>query len=846
MRAATLIVGGGPAGLAAAATLASGERSVLLVDRSPAPGGQTANWCCLATDRCQRCGLCLLHDVQQAVAGSELVQRVRANVSTISPSAGSFSARLDPVEGGGSARTVEAESVILATGFEPFDPTRGRPLGYGELDGVVTTVDVNRALRDDDISALRFTGGPRKHIAFLQCVGSRDPEAGRGYCSQACCQGALRVAKVLLHRHPGWSVTVFYMDLQIYGKTARSRFRELPEGLRFIQGVPAEVIPAETGGLRLAFHAPGGNLDHDTFDGVVLAVGMVPSRGSDALADDLGLARTVGGFLDPESAPQGVHVAGACAGPSFIEGSLLAGHRAAAAVLAHGPSAEAPRCERRVAVLGRGPEGTLAAEALSRLGIPVTLVALGAEAQPPEDCSLDLVVADELLELRGQPGELDLLLRVGDQVRRIAVHSLVLAPGIVLAPQVQATLTGFPTRSILELEGDLDRGESPGRLTLLLDPKGPAWRPAAAKAMAVATRAVQEQAAAVTALFEHVPLPGLWGQRRYDEARRAGVRFLRQLRPPVPADEGQPALLVTDAAVDERSALLPTDSVVPAELPGEDPLLGSLSRRCAVAPDREGLLGRGMVRMFPMRTERPGIWVMGSCREEAGETKLATEAAALAAHVLAFLTDEGRLGSEGAADIDSGRCVHCLTCVRICPHKAITAMSDRTPAVSVVACEACGACVAACPGEAISLANHPAPPTLSPGPSTLSPGPSVVLFACRNSGLPALEVAGLPEDALLVELPCGGAMTELHMLRAFLGGARRVLLLSCHPESCAHVDNHLRCAARARLLLATARRVGLPEGAFEHLTVAPSEGRRLAHHLDALERAHGPRNGGAP
>jgi len=826
MSSETLIIGGGPAGLSAAATLAQGGRSVVLVDRSEAPGGQTSGWCCLATDRCQRCGLCLLHDVQTRVSSAPSIRRLTADVTAVVGTRGQFRATLSAITKGGEVpATLEVEAVVLATGFVPFDPHQGRPMGYGEVDAVVTTVDVNRALRDDDLSLLGFAGGTTKRLAFLQCIGSRDPEAGRGYCSQVCCQGSLRAARALLHRHPDWQITVFYMDLQIYGKTARSRFAELAPRLRFVQGVPAEVLPDQDGTVRLAFQKPDGNMTQESFDGVVLAVGMVPSPGADRLAESLGVSRSIGGFLDPNSAPDGVYVAGTCAGPSFIEASLTAGRQAAAALLRD----HAAVCARRAAVIGRGPEGNVAAEALAAAGVPVSLVQLDRTAPPPEGSGIELVPADSVTAVRGQLGGFSLQLSNASEPGRVEAAALVLAPNLTFAADPAPALGALPHQSVPDFTASLAGDKTPRRVVLQLDPTGPAWRPAAARALDAATRAASETPSEVSFLFEHMALPGLHGQQRYDDARRAGVRFLRQGAPPIqdPSDT-QPALVVTDAALPEPPARLPVDTLVITERPTIDRDLSTLLQRCGVKPDREGFAQRGAVRLYPMHTERPGIWVLGNARQEAGPQTVRAEAASVAAEVHALLTDDLRFEREAPAQIDKVHCVHCLTCVRVCPHRAVTTRPESTPLMSATACEQCGACVAACPGEAITLT----PPAV-PEPGSGYDSGGTAIFACRNSAIPALRAATLPPASTVVELACGGAVSELDLLRAFADGAHRVILLSCHPGSCAHVDNHRPCAARAGLLTETARRVGLPDGAFRHWTVAPAESRRVTNRLAA-------------
>lgn len=844
MSSETLIIGGGPAGLAAAAALAEGGRAAVIVDRNAAPGGQTAKWCCLATDTCQRCGLCLLHDVQQRVAQSDLVRRITANVSAMEGKRGSFRASLeatgDASDAGQVPASLEADSVILATGFAPFDPRDGRPLGYGELDGVVTTVDVNQALRDDDLSVLGFAGGEAKRVAFLQCVGSRDPEAGRGYCSQVCCQGALRAARSLLHRHPDWQITVFYIDLQLYGKTTRSRFAELAPKLRLVQGVPAEVLPDGDGGLGLAFQDADGNMAQEVFDGVVLSVGMVPSPGSRELAGTLGVDLALGGFVEPEGAPDGVYVAGTCAVPSFIEASLLSGRQAAAALLTDAATlltSAAEPCGRRAAVIGRGAEGNVAAEALATAGVGVTLVQLDAATPAPESDAIDHVFAGAVTGLAGQLGSFSL--QLADAGRpEVSADALVLAPGLALSSDPGTELASLPHNPLSGFSSTLADREPGGRVALLLDPTGPAWRPTAARALEAATRAVTEHEAKATVVFRHVALPGLHGQQRYDEARRAGVRFLRQTGAgPGIATGSEPALLVTDAAAPETPVTLPADTLVVTEHPVADEALSTLAARCGVGLDREGLAQRDSVRLFPMHTERPGIWVLGNARQEASASAVAAEAASVAAEVRSLLDHEARFTREPPAQIDQSRCVHCLTCVRVCPHGAVTARSASTPLISATACEQCGACVAACPGRAITLTPQATVPPDEPAGGT-------VLFACKNSGKPALEAAGSAPDMAVVEMSCGGAVDTLDLLGAYQRGAHRVILLSCHAGSCNHVDNHQHCAARAQQLADTVRHIGLPQAAFEHWTIAPAEGSRLAHRL-THRLAASPQKGGA-
>lgn len=68
------------------------------------------------------------------------------------------------------------------------------------------------------------------------------------------------------------------------------------------------------------------------------------------------------------------------------------------------------------------------------------------------------------------------------------------------------------------------------------------------------------------------------------------------------------------------------------------------------------------------------------------------------------LVDEDRLFQLGLfARVDPGKCVACLTCVRLCPFAAPHIMDKGYVVIDPDLCKACGICIKACPAEAINL-----------------------------------------------------------------------------------------------------------------------------------------------
>ncbi len=212
-------------------------------------------------------------------------------------------------------------------------------LHYRELKAVITTEDLNRMIREDRLESLSLSNDKKLPVAFLQCIGSRDREAGRDYCSQVCCKTSLRLAARLLDENPDCEITLFYIDLQVYGKGFREFYRSFKDRLRLIQGVPSELLPADENKVALVFESPDdGELKTEIFERVVLAVGMLPAHGSQELAGQLKVPLERGGFFRkmPGRKASRIYTLGSCRAPMDIVGTRRQAKEAAAQYLTKG------------------------------------------------------------------------------------------------------------------------------------------------------------------------------------------------------------------------------------------------------------------------------------------------------------------------------------------------------------------------------------------------------------------------------------------------------------------------------------------------------------------------------
>ncbi len=243
---------------------------------------------------------------------------------------------------------VQVGGVIMAPGFAPFDPSRLAPYHYGKLPNVVTSLEFERIL-----SATGPYEGhlvrPSDHkepakIAWLQCVGSRDMHnCDNSYCSAVCCMYAIKEAVIAKeHSKDPLDCAIFYMDMRTHGKDFEKYYlRAQKEGVRFIRSRvhTLDQVPG-TDEIAIRYTLEDGSLVTETFDMVVLSIGLTVPEETRKMAERLGVGLISHGFAktDPfmpvTSSFPGVYVCGTFQGPKDIPESVMEASAAAAACAA--------------------------------------------------------------------------------------------------------------------------------------------------------------------------------------------------------------------------------------------------------------------------------------------------------------------------------------------------------------------------------------------------------------------------------------------------------------------------------------------------------------------------------
>jgi len=339
----SVIIGGGIAGLWCARELSRLGLRATVIEKASVLGGHVAGYCCKATESCQRCGACLLEEVLADLRSSDSVTcLVRSEVLQLEPANAGFVlkglSRPEPADAEPVEFAIDASSVVLATGFKPFDPTQKPRFGYGRIPGVMTALELDEQLRNGNFATL---AGERegRSVAFIQCVGSRDAKLGRNYCSRVCCGYAMRLARLLRKRFPDIQPAMFYMDLQTFDRDFERRIQEAAREVRLVRAIPSEVRMSADGKPALVYEGPGDVRVVEGFDLVVLSVGIHPNPAIASLVNQVQLGLNEDGFVghgavDVSTRVEGVFVAGTAQGPKSIADSVSHAVRAAGQVAA--------------------------------------------------------------------------------------------------------------------------------------------------------------------------------------------------------------------------------------------------------------------------------------------------------------------------------------------------------------------------------------------------------------------------------------------------------------------------------------------------------------------------------
>lgn len=340
-----LVIGGGIAGMTAALDLAEAGGRVYLVERQDHLGGQVAH-IDLTAPYLDSAREIVDERVTRVMRHPQIDVLLQSQLKELGGFVGNFEAVVESTKDG-ATRTVDIGSVVVATGYKTFDASRIPNYGYGKLPNVITSLELERMLREGRVETKE--GKPPQYVTLVHCVGSRSLEFNP-YCSRVCCMAALKYAHEIKSSVPGCYVSDVYIDMHAFGKGHEDLYKRTSEAntmfLMYDKGHYPLIRKASTADDCDMLIEVDETLSGETIeipaDLVVLMVGMEARDDCRDLARLVNISTDKDGWfieshpkLDPvATTTDGIYIAGACQAPKDIPDSVAQARAAAARIMA--------------------------------------------------------------------------------------------------------------------------------------------------------------------------------------------------------------------------------------------------------------------------------------------------------------------------------------------------------------------------------------------------------------------------------------------------------------------------------------------------------------------------------
>ncbi len=243
---------------------------------------------------------------------------------------------------------IHVGTVIVATGFDMFDPMNMPRYGYGTFKNVLTARQMEREIAPTRPYNTILRPGDGKvpdKIAYVLCVGSRDATVGNPICSQICCMYSIKQAQLLMGALPMADITIYYINIRSFGKGFEEFYQQAKGmGVNFVKGKIGKIREKENGNLILRYEDINeGKLEEAEHDLVILSTGVLPNKGIDSIFEDEILDLDQFNFIaqsDMLASPaqtsiDGVFVAGTATGPMDIPDSILSAGAASSEAISY-------------------------------------------------------------------------------------------------------------------------------------------------------------------------------------------------------------------------------------------------------------------------------------------------------------------------------------------------------------------------------------------------------------------------------------------------------------------------------------------------------------------------------
>lgn len=346
-------------------------------------------------------------------------------------------------------------------------------------------------------------------------------------------------------------------------------------------------------------------------------------------------------------------------------------------------------------------------------------------------------------------------------------------------------------------------------------------------------------------LTKNLKVAGNGLEALYGKTKKAGTVYIKftDVMPDVHQEKDKDIRIeFVDEITSKKFRLSPNITVVDETIVPSD-YTAELARIFRLDTDPNGFVQTDNVHRLSVFTNRKGILVAGPSRSIQARDDHIKDAENVALMSAGLMADQTATPAD-RAEVDTGQCIRCLTCYRLCPYRAMTLNAKVT--VSPDACERCGICVARCPRGAVRIKDL-APQVILDPIKTIDDTqeikrftPSIVAFCCSRSAVQANELAlcmahKLPLGLKIIKVPCAGSISFDHIFTAFRSSADGVMLMTCHKGNCHSEQGNIFAEHTVLQITDWFSQIGFEKDRLDIQTVASNMGTEFAEMMNRFE-----------
>jgi heterodisulfide reductase subunit A len=327
-----LVIGGGMAGISASLLLSGPDRKVYVVEKEATLGGKVSGYEKVLPDMTE--SATLIEQYFRNIEGNEHIEALTETV--VEKVLGFFGNFVVTTHQKNAApRELEVGAIVAAPGMSLFNPEHLSEYGYGRIKEVYTALEVEAMNLNGKI--VLKNGREPKSVGIIHCVGRKE----RGYCSRVCCTVGMKIARYLREKIPESTVTAFYQDLSIPGRSAQRFYEETEAGGTAFICTDEVALSESNGNVKITYEKKEDTREEQLVEMVILLPAIEPATDAEEISEILNIPLGEKGFFTEEheiispvnTAIQGIYLTGCASGPKGIPETISQSEAVAGKIL---------------------------------------------------------------------------------------------------------------------------------------------------------------------------------------------------------------------------------------------------------------------------------------------------------------------------------------------------------------------------------------------------------------------------------------------------------------------------------------------------------------------------------